>query len=103
MSWKCENCGQKLTGKEDFCPNCHTKTIFKCMKCGKELDNGKHRYCPMCKTEKDELIKKRLKKVGAGFLAVGSFITMVFVAGGKSEEENLEGENLEEENLEEEF
>ncbi len=40
MSWRCEKCGLKLNGKEKFCPECATKTVYKCKKCGKVMDNG---------------------------------------------------------------
>lgn len=48
MSWKCESCGQKLKGKEKFCPECAAKAIYRCKECGKIMDDGKHSFCPMC-------------------------------------------------------
>ena len=27
MSWRCESCGQKIKGKEKYCPECAAKTV----------------------------------------------------------------------------
>lgn len=84
MSWKCENCGQKLSGKEIFCPNCVTKVIYRCVRCEKELDNGKHKYCPVCNTKRTEERNEKLIRFGgaaAGFLAVAMVIGKKF--GGR--------------------
>lgn len=62
MSWKCEKCGQKLKGREKFCPECAEKVVYKCKGCGKIMDNGKHRYCPVCSTERAEKRGEVLKK-----------------------------------------
>lgn len=70
MSWKCNNCGQKLSGKEIICPECAEKTVYECKKCGKVMDNGKHKYCPVCNTKKAEKQKGALV-AGA---AVGSIV-----------------------------
>lgn len=88
MSWKCEKCGQKLNGKEKFCPGCATKTVYKCKKCGKVMDNGKHTYCPICTTERTEKRGDALKKAGGAVATVGSIAIAVVTrgkfGGGKS-------------------
>ena len=81
MSWKCEKCGQKLSGKEKYCPNCATEAVYRCVKCGKELDNGKHRYCPICSTEKSENRKETLKSIGGAGAAVASLALAVVTRG----------------------
>lgn len=83
MSWKCENCGQKLKGKEKFCPECAEKTVYKCKDCGKIMDNGKHLYCPICSTKRAEKRKEALKKAGGTVAAVGS-IAVAVVTRSKS-------------------
>lgn len=89
MSWKCKNCGQKLNGKEKFCPECAEKTIYECKGCGKVMDNGKHRYCPICSTERAEKRNDALKGVGgavaaAGSIAIGIITKGKFGGGGKA-------------------
>lgn len=82
MSWKCEYCGQKLKGTEKYCPNCANAAIYKCKTCGKVMDNGKHRNCPICNTEKRERNVDAVKKAGGavGTLAVGAFMVAGKVA-----------------------
>ena len=65
MNWKCEKCGQKLKGKEKFCPECAEKTVYRCNGCGKIMDNGKHSHCPICTTERSEKREEIFKKAGA--------------------------------------
>ena len=72
MSWKCEKCGQKLSGREKFCPECGTVPEYKCKDCGKELDNGKSKYCPMCALKRKEKQQQKLKDIGQGAAAVGA-------------------------------
>lgn len=54
MNFRCEICGQKLKGQENFCPSCAQKITYECEVCGKIMDNGKYRYCPLCRTERTE-------------------------------------------------
>lgn len=65
MRRKCEGCGYKLKGTEKVCPQCAQQIIYRCKKCGKEMDNGKHTYCPLCKTER----KDKAIEFGKGFLS----------------------------------
>lgn len=81
MSWKCDNCGQKLKGKEKFCPECAAKAVYKCKNCGKVMDNGKHNYCPVCSTERAEKRGDALKKVGEGVAVVGSVAVAILTKG----------------------
>lgn len=81
MSWKCEKCGLKLKGKEKFCPECATKTEYKCKCCGKIMDNGKHTYCPVCSTEKAEKRGDTLKKASGAVLSIGSIAIAVATRG----------------------
>lgn len=81
MSWKCVSCGHKLSGKENYCPNCAAKTVFRCVKCGKELDNGKHKLCPICNTKRAEDRNAALKKVGEGVAAAGSVVLAIVTRG----------------------
>lgn len=81
MSWKCENCGQKLRGSEKYCPECAEKTVYKCRNCGKVMDNGKHKYCPVCNTEKVDKRNEALKKAGGTVVALGSIAATVVTKG----------------------
>lgn len=54
MGWKCEYCGQKLTGVEKYCPNCSSVITYKCKSCGKVMNNGKHKKCAFCNTKNRE-------------------------------------------------
>jgi predicted amidophosphoribosyltransferase len=82
MSWKCDNCGHKLRGTDNYCPNCAAKAVFRCKRCGKQLDNGKHIYCPTCRMELAENRKENFKKVGAGAVAAAS-VVLAIATGGK--------------------
>lgn len=82
MNWKCDKCGQKLTGKENFCPNCATKAVYRCMKCGKELDNSKLKYCPVCNTKRDERYNKIIR-TAAGSLGTVTSLALFVVSKGK--------------------
>ncbi len=90
MSWKCDNCGQPLKGTEIYCPKCAAKTVYYCTRCNKEMDNGKHKLCPLCRTERNEKVINTVKKAGAtvGSVAVaaGSVVLGVVTKGkiGKS-------------------
>ena len=77
MSWKCDNCGQKLKGFEKYCPVCATPKTYYCVKCGKEMMHGKSKYCPMCKAEKAEIKKENFKKAGEVVLGVAVFVGVV--------------------------
>lgn len=81
MSWKCEKCGQKLKGREKFCPECAEKIVYKCKGCGKIMDDGKHRYCPVCNTERAEKRGDAIKKAGGTVAAVGSIAVAVVTRG----------------------
>ena len=86
MKWKCEECGQTLSGEETVCPKCSAKAVYRCEKCGKEMNDGKYKYCPLCKLQLEE-DKKAVGKVLLGglgaVLAVGASIAAL-VLGGKS-------------------
>lgn len=88
MNWKCEKCGQKLKGKEKFCPECAEKTVYRCNGCGKIMDNGKHSHCPICTTERSEKREEIFKKAGGAVVAAGSLVVAVVThgkyGGGKS-------------------
>ncbi len=71
MSWKCEQCGFKLKGTEKFCPNCATKTLYRCVECGKEMDHGRFKQCPSCRTERIHTVTKAAEKAAATVLTVG--------------------------------
>ena len=80
MSWKCENCGQALKGTETYCPNCAAKAVYRCVNCGKELDNGKNKHCALCRTALREKRIDALKKVGGGL--AGAVATVGSIAVG---------------------
>lgn len=86
MSWKCEQCGQKLSGKEKFCPECAAKAVYMCKNCGKVMDNGKHKYCPICNTERAENRNDAIKKAGGaigGVAATAGSIVLAIATRGK--------------------
>lgn len=80
MSWKCENCGTKLSGKEVYCPQCATKAIYTCKQCGKVMDNGKHSLCPVCNTEKAEKRNGKLKKVAVTTVSAVGAVGAVLIS-----------------------
>ena len=92
MSWNCKSCGHKLGGKEKFCPECAAKVVYECKQCGKVLDDGKHKYCPICNTDKSEKRKEGTKKVlgavGTVATTAVSFAAFVItkgkIGGGKA-------------------
>ena len=43
----CINCGQKLSDRAKFCPECGHKFVTACPKCGSELTLGA-KFCPEC-------------------------------------------------------
>ena len=81
MSWKCESCGPKLIGKEKYCPECAAKTVYRCKKCGKIMEDGKHNLCPMCNTERAEKRGDALKKFGECVAVVGSVAIAILTKG----------------------
>ena len=86
MKWKCDNCGKMIepTGEENKCPECSAKVVFRCVKCGKELDNGKNKYCPSCRMQKEETQEKVVKAgIGIGGLVVTGGLFLLRLLGGK--------------------
>lgn len=83
MKWICDNCGSKLSGKEEYCPKCSAKIHYRCKNknCNKELDNGEFFYCPICKTEMDEKKEKLVKGLKYGALALGSVALTIITRG----------------------
>lgn len=51
MEKYCENCGAKLTGDSQFCPECgkNTEKLTACPKCGESIDGGE-KFCAKCGT-----------------------------------------------------
>lgn len=45
------------------------------------MDNGKHRYCPICSTERAEKRGEALKKAGGTVASVGSIAVAVVTRG----------------------
>lgn len=90
MSWKCKKCGQKVSGKELVCPSCAEKMVYECKACGKELDDGKYKYCPACKTDRADKRKEVLLKAGTVVAAVGVVAASVasVAAGMNNKEDN---------------
>lgn len=82
MSWKCSKCKYKLNGTEKKCPNCKEKIVYECKKCKKVLDDGKYKFCPLCRTQKTEKHNKVIKKAGAVAGTVTS-LAILAVTGGK--------------------
>lgn len=82
MKWKCETCGHELTGEEQVCPECGTTIVYKCVKCGKELKDGKHEYCPLCLGELAEKKKSFWDNVVKAAVAVGGVAVVVLSALG---------------------
>lgn len=72
MSWKCEKCGQKLSGKEKFCPECGNVPVYKCKDCEKELENGRSHYCPTCKLKRQEKRKEAIGNAGKAVAGVAA-------------------------------
>lgn len=85
MKWSCEYCSQKLKGNETYCPKCGKVIVYRCHKCGKELDNGKRKICPLCSTERNEKIKSNLKKIGAGVGAAATAVVFVLANAGNED------------------
>ena len=80
MKWKCETCGHELTGEEQVCPECGATIGYKCVKCGKELKDGKHEYCPLCLGERAEKKKNFWDNVVKATMAVGGIALTVVTA-----------------------
>ena len=71
--YTCDNCGEKVTGNDKFCPSCGKPVIFKvtpetCDKCGNTLTSG-YTFCPSCGAEVVPVIlETTCKKCGAELL-----------------------------------